>query len=94
MGRYGKRLKQSVAATLVCCALDLSPVFAAPADGPAAWQGESPAGGILLVNKSHKLPDAYEAKVDLVTARNCFGKEFQLERETCEHFLSLRDDLM
>jgi len=49
---------------------------------------------LLLVNKTHKLPDDYEEKVDLVTVKNCFGKEFQVERETYKHFLSLREDLL
>ena len=42
---------------------------------------------LLLVNKTNKLPDDYEEKVDLVTVKNCFGKEFQVERETYKHFL-------
>ena len=49
---------------------------------------------LLLVNKTHKLPDDYEEKVDLVTVKNCFGKEFQVEKETYKHFLSLREDLL
>lgn len=49
---------------------------------------------LLLVNKTHKLPDDYEEKVDLVTVKNCFGKKFQVEKETYKHFLSLREDLL
>lgn len=48
----------------------------------------------LLVNKTHKLPDDYESVVALVTVKNCFGKKFQVERETYEHFLELREDLL
>lgn len=44
--------------------------------------GETEADNLLLVNKISKLPDDYEEKVDLVTVKNCFGKEFQVERET------------
>ena len=49
---------------------------------------------LLLVNKTHKLPDDYEAKLDLVTVKNCFGKEFQVERETYAHFTELQADLL
>ncbi|MBQ9364713.1 MAG: SH3 domain-containing protein [Schwartzia sp.] len=48
----------------------------------------------LLVNKTHPLSDGYEAGISLVTAANCFGEEFQIERETYEHFLELRADLL
>ena len=49
---------------------------------------------LLLVNKTHKLPDDYEAKLDLVTVKNYFGKEFQVERETYAHFTELQADLL
>ena len=81
--------KRRLANLLFCGALGLSLVLAAPSEGNAASAGE-----ILVVNKNHKLPGNYEAKVDLVTATNFFGKEFQVERETYGHFLALRDDLM
>ncbi len=55
---------------------------------------DTEADNLLLVNKTHKLPADYEEKVDLVTVKNCFGKEFQVERETYKHFLSLREDLL
>ena len=48
----------------------------------------------LLVNKTHPLPVGYEASLSLVTAANCFGEEFQIERETYAHFLELRADLL
>ena len=48
----------------------------------------------LLVNKTHKLPDDYEAAVSMVTVKNGFGKKFQVERETYAHFLELREDLL
>ena len=47
----------------------------------------------LLVNKTHKLPDDYESKVDLVSVKNSFGEDFRVERETYAHFLDLRKDL-
>ena len=70
-----------------------SHVEAAEAVQAGAYQGAE-ADNLLLVNKTHKLPDDYEEKVDLVTVKNCFGKEFQVERETYKHFLSLREDLL
>lgn len=48
----------------------------------------------LLVNKTHKLPDDYESVVSLITVKNCFGKKFQVERVTYDHFLELREDLL
>ena len=91
---YGKRLRRSVAAVLVCGVLGLSPVFAAPSEGHTGRTGGTDTGNILLVNKTHKLSADYEAKVDLVTVKNYFGKEFQVERETYGHFLSLREELL
>ena len=63
-----------------------SHVEAAEAVHAGAGQGAE-ADNLLLVNKTNKLPDDYEEKVDLVTVKNCFGKEFQVERETYKHFL-------
>ena len=70
-----------------------SHVEAAEAVHAGAYQAAE-ADNLLLVNKTNKLPDDYEEKVDLVTVKNCFGKDFQVERETYKHFLSLREDLL
>lgn len=48
----------------------------------------------VLVNKTEKLPADYEAQIDLITVKNSFGKEFQIERTTYEHFVKLREDLL
>ena len=45
---------------------------------------------MVFVNKTHKLPDDYEAKLPLITVKNSFGKEFQIEPETYRHFEQLR----
>ncbi len=45
---------------------------------------------LVFVNKTHKLPDDYEAKLPLITVKNSFGKEFQIEPETYRHFEQLR----
>ena len=49
---------------------------------------------LVLVNKTHKLPDDYEAKVPLITVKNSLGREFQIERETYAHFAQLREALL
>ena len=49
---------------------------------------------LVLVNKVEKLPDNYEATVQLINVTNSFGKKFQIEKETYEHFVKLRDDLL
>ena len=89
MKKQREWLRRSIAIALLCGAFGVSPAFAAAPEGSAADAGE-----ILLVNKEHKLPDDYEAKVDLLTVKNCFGKDFQVERETYAHFLSLREELL
>jgi LAS superfamily LD-carboxypeptidase LdcB len=45
---------------------------------------------MVFVNKTHKLPDDYEAKLPLITVKNSFGREFQIEPETYRHFEQLR----
>ncbi len=74
------------------------PAYALPVEDTAAvGKVTAPADSgfdyLLLVNKANKLPDDYEARVDLVTVKNVFGKEFQVERETYKHFMDLREDL-
>ena len=49
---------------------------------------------LVLVNKVEKLPDNYESTVQLINVTNSFGKKFQIEKETYEHFVKLRDDLL
>jgi len=48
---------------------------------------------LVFVNKTHKLPDDYEAKLPLLTVKNSFGREFQIEPETYRHFEQLRQAL-
>ncbi len=77
-------------------AMSVKIFFAMPAiaaqERPMAAVGSAIDYG-LLVNKTHKLPDDYEAKVDLVSVKNSFGEDFRVERETYAHFLDLRKDL-
>ena len=49
---------------------------------------------LVLVNKTEKLPDDYESKVQLITVKNSFGKEFQIEKETYKHFVKLRKEML
>ena len=87
----------ALAMTVFFCA---SPAYALPADFPVPTVCEAKSANkndidyLLLVNKTNKLPDDYEARVDLITVKNCFGKEFQVERETYAHFVKLREDML
>ena len=92
-------MKKILAAALLVGAIGFQ------AGGDAAWTPRAAAAASqsaatsateapLLVNKTHKLPDDYESVVSLVTVKNCFGVKFQVERETYDHFLELRKDLL
>lgn len=71
-----------------------TPITTAPQFAEAAGNKTQGIDYLVLVNKNHKLPDDYEAKVPLVTAKNSMGREFQIEKETYAHFAKLREDLL
>lgn len=48
---------------------------------------------LVLVNKYSKLPDDREENVELVTAKDAWGDEIKLEKETYENYLQLKDAL-
>ena len=94
-----KTKKNNIIATLAVCAL----AVIAPTYAPTAVAKNVPTASadqahgidyLVLVNKTNKLPDDYEANVPLVTAKNSMGREFQIERETYAHFVKLRDELL
>ena len=49
---------------------------------------------LTLVNKTHKLPDNWLDMIELVTAQNSLGREFQVEKEALEHFVQLREAML
>ena len=49
---------------------------------------------LVLVNKNHRLPADWEDRIELETATNFEGEEFQVEKTTLEHFNALRDELL
>ena len=49
---------------------------------------------LVLVNGEHRLPEGYENTVELVIAKNCAGKEYNVEKKTYEAFCRLREDLL
>lgn len=49
---------------------------------------------LVLVNKNHRLPVDWLERIELVTAYNFQGEEFQVEKVTLEHFEALRDELL
>lgn len=85
--------RKSIVAVFAAC---VSAAVLASCTPAAAANAVSPTETdyLVLVNKTNKLPDDYEAKLSLVTVKNCFGKEFQVEKETCENFSALREDLL
>ena len=49
---------------------------------------------MVLVNKTHKLPEDWESVVDLVEAENKYGDTYLVEAKALESFLALRDALL
>lgn len=49
---------------------------------------------LVLVNGDHRLPDNYESTVELITAENCEGNQYGVEKKTYEAFLRLQQDLL
>ena len=94
-----KTKKKSIIAMLSVCTLAPimttdTPIFTANYVSATEMKQAQGIDYLVLVNKTHKLPDDYEANVPLVTAKNSMGREFQIERETYAHFTKLRDELL
>lgn len=49
---------------------------------------------LILVNKTHKLPDDWESTVVLDEAENIYGETYLVETKALERFLALRDELL
>ena len=49
---------------------------------------------LILVNKTHALPEAWDKIVNIDTVENSLGEELQIERKTYEAYSSLRDELL
>ena len=49
---------------------------------------------LLLVNKTHKLPDNWESGIRLLTMKNAYDEDIQVEEESCKAFQALREDLL
>lgn len=49
---------------------------------------------LVLVNGDHRLPEGYENTVEIITATNCAGSAYGVEKKTYEAFLKLRQDLL
>lgn len=48
---------------------------------------------LVLVNRTHKLPDNYEKSIEIVEGKNFFNGSFRVEKETYEHFQQLREKM-
>lgn len=95
MKSFKKKLLVGALSAMVCCSFAYEAEAADSADSMEVSQiGTSQSVDYLVfVNKTHKLPDDYEAKLPLITVKNAFGKEFQIEPETYRHFEQLRTAL-
>ncbi|SHL01290.1 D-alanyl-D-alanine carboxypeptidase [Selenomonas ruminantium] len=93
-----KSKKILMAMVTACMLTPIMPTYLPVLGTNHVWAAEDgQASGIdylVLVNKMHKLPADYEAKVPLVTAKNSMGREFQVERDTYAHFVQLREALL
>ena len=49
---------------------------------------------LVLVNKDNKLPDGWEDEVQIDTVQNSLGEELQIEHETYNQYLGLREALL
>lgn|GEM_PF-94103 len=92
-------IKTLVAMLSVCMLAPITPSSYVPTWGinhvaAAQMEQAQDMDYLVLVNKTHKLPSNYEAIVPLVTVKNSFGREFQIERDTYAHFAQLREALL
>ena len=87
--------KKILIAMLSACALNpIMPTWSTNHVWVAEAKQASGIDYLVLVNKTHKLPADYEAKVPLVMVKNSMGREFQIERDTYAHFVQLREALL
>lgn len=49
---------------------------------------------LVLVNKQHKLPEDWEANVELVEVQNAYDETIRVEKEALEKYNELRDALL
>jgi D-alanyl-D-alanine carboxypeptidase len=49
---------------------------------------------LVLVNKQHKLPEDWEANVELVEVQNAYDETIKVEKEALEKYNELRDALL
>ncbi len=49
---------------------------------------------LVLVNKSHELPEDWEDEVEIITVHNSLGEELQIEEKTHLQYLKLREALI
>lgn len=49
---------------------------------------------LVLVNEDNRLPDSFEDTIELVSAGNAVGEQYEIEKKTYVAFLRLREDLL
>ena len=54
---------------------------------------ESKMDYLVLVNKKTKLPDDWEEKLELVSTKNAWDEDIQVEKEAFEHYKELKEDV-
>ena len=63
------------------------------AAAPATEQTKAAYDYLVLVNKTHKLPDDWESKVVLKESTNRYGESYKVEEKALEQFLKLQKEL-
>jgi D-alanyl-D-alanine carboxypeptidase len=61
---------------------------------PVADTGPDPEIYLVLVNKTHQLPENWDEKIELVSDHDPWGEEVKIEKETFNHFIELREALL
>ena len=89
---FKKKLLVGALSAMVCCSFTYGAEAADSAEVSQIGVSQN-VDYLVFVNKTHKLPDDYEAKLPLITVKNAFGREFQIEPETYWHFEQLRTAL-
>ena len=89
---FKQKILAGVLATMVCCSFPYVTEAAGQAEA-SCLASACNVDYLVLVNKNHKLPGDYEAKLPLVTVKNAYGKALQIEPETYRHFEQLRTAL-
>ena len=80
--------------SFLAIALAMILVFTACGNTPAEAPVVDDDPYLVLVNKTHQLPDNWENKIELITDYDPWGDEVEIELETLMHFNELREAML